>query len=82
MVIFPSVTSTFTRPGICSGDDLIVVLDDFGCHGYCPCETPRSCGWGSEIRLSPVENGGQHPIILDGLKNHPFGGAGFRNHPP
>ena len=26
---------------------------------------------------APVD--GKHPMILDGLKNHPFGG-GFRNH--
>jgi hypothetical protein len=24
-------------------------------------------GWASEIQLSPVENGGKHPLILDGF---------------
>ena len=30
---------------------------------------------------SPVENGGEHSIIFDGFKNHPFG-AGFLSFHP
>ena len=37
-----------------------------------------------KIRLSPGYHqliDGKHPMILLGLKYHPFGGARFRNHP-
>ena len=39
----------------------------------------RYCWWASEIRSSPV-NRWFIPLFCLGF-NHPFGGAGFRNHP-